>query len=262
MLRKENNGIVWFEFELLQPFRKVRHAIFSRLGGESSGPYSQLNLSFTVGDNPETVEKNRQKAFVAIDLSNSVKIIQPEQVHKSDVHCMKACRRAPLEADSLITNEDNVALTIQHADCQAAICYDPVSDGLACVHSGWRGSVGNIYKETIAQMAKEFGTKPEDLIVCISPSLGPENAQFINYRSELPPSFQQFQVKELYFDFWQISRWQLEQEGVQAINIEIAETCTYADREHFFSFRRDKLCGRHLTICWKCESQSPFRSLS
>lgn len=251
MLRKAKNGVVWFEFELLQPFPKIRHAIFSRLGGESQAPYESLNLSYFVGDDPEVVSRNRQKAFQAVGLSEKICLIQPDQVHKANVHCVKADRQVTEPADSLITKEENVALTIQHADCQATIIYDPTHEAFACIHSGWKGSCSNIYKETIAKMALEFGSKPQELIVCISPSLGPENGQFIHYKTELPETFWSFQEKEHYFDFWKISQWQLENEGIQPHNIEMAKVCTFADSQHFFSYRRARPCGRHLTVAWK-----------
>lgn len=253
MIKKERDGIVWFEFEKLQIYPRVRHAIFSRLGGESSGAYKSLNLSYHVGDDEANVRQNRQQAFACIGLDTQINIVQGQQVHHSNVHAVLSIPKTEetiANCDAFMTNVAKVALTIQHADCQVAIFYDPIQQALACVHAGWRGSVCNIYKETIRRLNQDFGSKPESLIVGITPSLGPEKAEFINFRTELPETFCQFKNLNHYFDFWKISRWQLESEGILPENIEIAALCTATDQEHFFSYRRDKICGRHLTTAW------------
>ena len=148
----------------------------------------------------------------------------------------------------MITQKTDLALMILHADCQAAIFYDPVHGAIANVHSGWRGNVKNIYLATIQKMARVFGSKPQDLLVEISPSLGPDNSEFRNYRTELPQEFWEFQVRPEYFDLWAIARHQLEQCGVLSHHIQIAEICTFANPQDYFSYRRDKIIGSHATL--------------
>ena len=98
----------------------------------------------------------------------------------SEMHCeIPTC-------DILTTRETERALMIHHADCQAAIFYDPVVHALANVHCGWRGSIQNVYQETLAHMFQTFGSKAENVLVAISPSLGPQNAEFVNFEQELP----------------------------------------------------------------------------
>lgn len=249
MLKKNHNGITWFEFEQLQKYPKLRHAVISRSGGVSSGPYMGLNLSDTVGDIEAHVQENRYRAFSAINLS--VPLAYANQVHGARVCAIqKPSGQKIANCDALITNNTKAALSIQHADCQAAIFFDPINTAIACVHSGWKGNCQNIYKETINEMKQQFGSKANDLIVCISPSLGPTKAEFIYYKTELPESFWRFSDEHNYFNLWEIARWQLETEGVKPQNIELAGICTYLDPEHFYSYRRDKLCGRNMTVVW------------
>lgn len=253
MLKKEKKGIVWFEFEKLQPYPHLKQAIFSRLGGTSKASFNSLNLSYTVGDEDSAVQTNRTMAYSAINLQDHISLVTPLQTHQTNVHTLRSKPIHPLcipDCDALMTREKETALVIQHADCQAAIFYDPHHNAIACVHAGWRGSVGNIYKKTIQQMGKEFGSHPADLVVCISPSLGPKHAQFIHFTHELPEEFWPFKIDDCHFDFWAISRWQLENEGILRDHIEIANLCTYEDEIHFFSYRRDKRCGRHQSIVW------------
>lgn len=251
MIRKEKNGVVWFEFEKLEKYPQVHHAIFSRRGGISSGPFSSLNFGVSVGDDADSVQHNRKVAFSAVGLSCS--LVYAHQVHGARVHAVtlpleREC--LVLNCDALITNKKEVALCINHADCQAAIFFDPVNQAIACAHSGWRGSCQNIYKQTITEMQQQFGSEAKNLIVCISPSLGPDKAEFIHYEKELPQDFWTFKSETNYFNFWEISQWQLALEGVQLQNIEVAGLCTFSDADHFFSYRRDKVCGRHLTAVW------------
>src|SRR5690606_29333339 len=104
--------------------------------------------------------------------------------------------------DGMMTAQEGTGLLIRHADCQAAIFYDPKRRVIANIHCGWRGSVQNIYQKTVTQMEERYGTRARDLFVCIGPSLGPYHAEFIHYKEEIPPSFWAFQVRPNHFDFW------------------------------------------------------------
>lgn len=246
MLRKEKDGLVWFEFSLLQRYPEIRHATFTRLGGVSLGPYQSLNTSFSVGDEPKHVEENRKRIENALQARF---IVTGEQIHSDKVVAVsEPISQEIAGCDALITNTSEIALMSKHADCQAAIFYDPVKRVIANVHAGFRGSALNIYKKTIAAMQEHFSSKPENILVCISPSLGPESAEFIHYKKELPEEFWQFQEKPLYFNFWKISEWQLKQAGILPEHIEIAQMDTYANPTDFFSFRRNKITGRLATL--------------
>jgi len=150
--------------------------------------------------------------------------------------------------DGFITKERGIASLIKHADCQACIMYDPIQHIVANIHAGWRGSVQNIYATAIKQLGEQYNSQPENLLVCISPSLGPSAAEFSNYKEELPESMWEFQDRKHYFNFWEISRSQLIKCGILPHHIEIAEKCTYSNEEDYFSYRREGLTGRHGTI--------------
>ncbi|HVX31115.1 MAG TPA: polyphenol oxidase family protein, partial [Nitrolancea sp.] len=77
------------------------------------------------------------------------------------------------QTDGLITQEPDVPLIIYTADCVPALIYDPVEHALGLAHAGWRGTVGNIAGSIVAAMQAEFGSRPEDLIVRLGPSIGP-----------------------------------------------------------------------------------------
>ncbi len=231
MKRKKKNGIVWLEFELLGLFPEVKQAVF-------------LNLELGEKSSPE----NLKHALKLLEIEKGVKL---KQCHKADIKEVRGVDQTLThfdDFDGVVTNQKEIGLLIRHADCQGAIFYDPVNHALGNVHCGWRGSVLNIYQKIIIKMKTLYGTDPSDLIVCIGPSLGPENAEFKHYKEELPESFWEFQVRPTYFDFWEISRMQLTKAGVPKEQIEIAEICTYENHKEYFSYRRNKATPHHGTL--------------
>jgi YfiH family protein len=241
----EKNGVRWLEFDLLNNTKRLKHGVFLRHGGYSTGSYGSLNLG-GLGDSPESIQKNREKICGILGLEQLIFAQQCHGIHVNEVSSHS--HETLLMGDAMTTSSPNLGLMINHADCQAAIFYDPMHHAVANVHAGWRGNVQNIYAETVAFMQHRYFSNPADLLVCISPSLGPENSQFVNYRSELPEDFWDFQIKPLYFDLWEISRMQLMRCGILPEHIEIARICTKANPEDYFSHRYDPKAGRHGTV--------------
>lgn len=218
------------------PHITVPHAMFSRRGGASIPPFTSLNLSFGVDDDPAAVRENRNKVKKELKVQY---LASAGQVHGDHVAVVKniTCDQEYKESDALVTGQRGAGLLIQQADCQAVLLHDPQREVIAAIHNGWRGSVANIIAKTVRAMQKNFGTSPENLRAVISPSLGPCCAEFVHYAKELPASFQQWRIRENHFDFWAISRWQLREAGLRNENIEVIGICTVCT-EDFFSFRR------------------------
>ena len=105
----------------------------------------------------------------------------------------------------------------------------------------------NIYKKVVELFIAK-GSKAEDLLVCISPSLGPKAAEFIHFKKELTPFFYDFRVEGNCFDFWEASKEQLKQEGVLPGHIQVAEVCTHTNVKDYFSYRKEKVTGRLATV--------------
>jgi len=240
------NGLCYFVFPNLMSF-PLKHAIFSRLGGYSKGPYYSLNVSYNVGDRVGCVEKNLKKikAFLGAD-----SLVFSEQVHGSKVLVIKEkwqLGRDYIGFDSLVTNLPKVALLIKLADCQGIFLYDSCNGVIANIHCGWRGSVANIIGVTIKTMIREFGSSPSDIWAAISPSLGPCCSEFKNYKKELPKSFWSYQIRPNYFDFWKISISQLMGAGIPYHQILLAGICNACLPSLFFSYRRNRRTGRFAT---------------
>jgi YfiH family protein len=243
MIKCSDKEIEWLEFEIFSECPRLKHAVLLRKGGCSVGPFASLNLAAHVGDFQEHVSFNRIKVAKLFNLSLILYLQQCHgkdiiEIHSNNTNLIHTC-------DSMVTAVPHLGLMIQNGDCQAAIIYDPVHHVVANVHAGWRGSVQNIYQETLTFMHAKYRSSPSDLLVGISPSLGPMNGEFVNYREELPESFWDFQTKPKYFNFWEISRWQLRNCGILDHHLQISQIDTFSNPEDYFSYRREKITGRN-----------------
>jgi len=249
-MKFENRKLEWLEYDLLGDHPIVNARTYLRHGGVSTDHFFSLNVSNTVGDHLGNVKVNRQIVQESMGVS---KLVFANQTHsnavveitKSNLDHIPTC-------DALVTKEKDIALVITHADCQAALFYDPEYQIIAAVHAGWKGLVKNIYQKTLNFLQDRFNSRLENVIACISPSLCLDHAVLKNYKKELPKDFWVYQEDHFHFDFRKIGLDQLKKEGIQESNIEVAKDCTFCDQDNYYSFRRDKDTGRHATvICFK-----------
>ncbi len=246
MITREKDGIKWLEFDLFQEHPRLAHALFLRHGGASPEPYTSLNFSSFHGDSSQNIHANInrvQKIFNFQEIAYSC-LKHGKTVLKVD-HPKNVIQK---EADGLTTQKPHIALMSTYADCQCALFYDPIQQVVANIHAGWRGCVVNIYAETVRHLVATYGSNPDNLLVGVGPSLGPTRAEFINYATELPTEFLPYRINPTHFDFWAIAKDQLQEAGVLPHHIEIAQICTYDNPKDYYSYRRDKLTGRHAGI--------------
>jgi hypothetical protein len=241
-----------YKFKIFEPFsREIKHGISMREGGVSEGAFESLNLGLKLGDSDENLQKNYKKFCdeVGIDIE---RLCLGYQEHTDNILCVKSLddRTFGLEnpfndIDGFITNMSGIALMVRFADCQGVMMLDPVKRVVAAVHSGWRGNVMNIIGKCVGMMVRDFGCDAGDILVGISPSLGPCCAEFNSPFEELPEFIHKY-VKDRHVDFWQCSLDQLVEAGVSAENIEIARRCTVCENDKFFSYRGGKRKTGHM----------------
>ena len=175
---REKEGVVWLSFPLLEQTGIVVQGFTTRLGGVSTGMFSSMNLSFTRGDREEAVRENFRRAGKAMGFSVE-SIVTSDQTHTDHVRVVtrEDCGggilrpRTYRQVDGLLTREPGVTLATFYADCVPLYFVDPVRRAIALTHSGWRGTVQRIGKVTVETMAREFGSRPEDLVAAIGPSI-------------------------------------------------------------------------------------------
>lgn len=170
------------------------------------------------------------------------KLLVLNQNHTKHVVCYPSTKGYHF-ADGIMTSEKKVGLLIRHADCQAAFFYDPVKNVIAAVHAGFKGQVQRIYSETIHSLMTHYGSHASDLLVAISPSLGLDHAEFINYQNEFPSHLHKFMF-DGHMDLKVMALDELLGMGVLEKNIDIDDRCTHCDDELFFSYRKNKTESR------------------
>lgn len=253
MILKEKNGILFFQFPNLAEFSDIRHGIFTRNCGHSKNPYQSLNVSLSVGDNDSDVKENRQ---IISKCMGGNELVFANQVHetnililsKNNVRLAEEAFGKPGVGDAMVADIPEKFLTVQVADCQAVLMYDPFRRVVANVHCGWRGSINNIIGKTIKIMADIFGSNASHIVAGISPSLGPCCAEFINYKTEIPDRLWKYKDGSNQFDFWSLSLDQLCNAGVLIENICLSQICTKCNTDIFFSFRGEGITGRTAAV--------------
>lgn len=253
MILNEKNNIFYYQFPNLLDFPELNHGIFTRRNGHSQGTFQGLNTSLSVGDESNRVFMNRSAILSCMGAGEPVFL---NQVHGKEVVLIPAERghgssdqsASPDVGDALVTNLKHRWLVVQVADCQAVLIFDSVNKVMANIHAGWRGSIQNIIGAAIRVMKNRFGSRPEEMVAGVGPSLGPCCAEFIHYKKEIPARFWSYKDHRDYFDFWSISRDQMIRAGIPAANIHISNICTKCHMDQFFSYRGEGTTGRFAAV--------------
>ena len=72
----------------------------------------------------------------------------------------------------LVSRDPATAVAVRAADCVPLLMADPVTGAVAAVHAGWRGTSAGAAVAAVEALAREHGTRPEDLVVAIGPCIG------------------------------------------------------------------------------------------
>lgn len=251
-LNIESKGSLCFiTFPKLSATNTVRHIFSTRMGGVSGGQYSSMNLSFNNGDERENVEENYRIlcSAVGIDTEN---LVLTRQTHTDNVKIVGAEHRGTgfnkpsfNDIDGLITAEQNVALVTQFADCTPLIFCDPVKRVIANTHSGWKGTAKAIGRVTVEKMVKEFGSKREDIIAAIGPSIGdccyevdsPVFEAFSKMDMDMSSAFKKVDDAHWKLNLKAANEIILINSGIKAENIDIADICTCCNSSELHSHR-------------------------
>jgi len=228
----------------------VRAFSTTRHGGVSAAPFASFNLGSHVGDLPAAVQKNRQRLLNALQLPNEPCWLNQVHGHTVVRLLSGACLDTP-EADAAYTNVKGTVLAIQTADCLPILLAAEDGSEIAAVHSGWRSLAAGIISATLEQ----FTSSPQHIRAWLGPAIGPEHFEvgedvrsaMLDLNSQHESAFKPYGEKYL-ADLAAIARQTLRSLGVDSI--ETCQTCTYANAEDYFSFRRDGQTGRMASLIW------------
>ncbi len=233
------------------------HCVFqTRVGGMSSGPYGEGNIAYTVGDDPLAVSDNRMAFAAALQLSRIAEVHQihgDKLVFEPDPVALLRTSIPPdmPEGDGLATARPGLGLVIKTADCQPVLITHKEGRYIAALHVGWRGNRISFIQSGIAAFCVHYGLHPEDLYAVRGPSLGPGQSEFVNFDEEWGVEFAKwFNSSRQTMDLWELTRAQLQAAGLRHDRIFSLDLCTYSLPEVFFSYRRERVCGRQASVIW------------
>lgn len=109
------------------------------------------------------------------NLLGVAEVVTSNQVHGRGVAtCRRGSPRAQVrpDADVLISDDPERAIAVRVADCVPLLLADARTGAVAAVHAGWRGTAAGAATAAVHALAREFGTRPEDLVAAIGPSIG------------------------------------------------------------------------------------------
>lgn len=250
---KEIESFPMLVYPMLEQTNMVKHCFTTRQGGVSEGIFESLNLSFNRGDKREAVEENFRRIakalgteyenFVFTDQTHTTNV---KRVGKEDAGKGLTRERGYSDVDGLITNEPGIVLSTFYADCVPLYFVDPVHHAIGLSHSGWRGTVKRMGKVTLDAMKREFGTRPEDVICAIGPSICQSCYEISeDVAVEFKKEFKEHQEEILIdkgngkyqLDLWNTNKLVLLEAGVKPEHLAVTNICTCCNSKLLFSHR-------------------------
>ena len=269
-------GLPVLSFPSLEKCHEVEHVFTTRLGGVSEGIYSSLNVSFQRGDNADAVLENYKRVANAMGCGVE-DMVSTRQTHTTNIRVVTKkdkgkgiIKPADYEdVDGLITKEAGVALVALYADCVPIYFVDPKNLAIGLAHSGWRGTVAGMGEKMVEAMSAEFGSRPEQLLVAIGPSIckecyevdTPVAEPFMEalqgteaFWEEICKDSDYFSDKEYgwkpitegksagkyQLDLWLSNLLILRRAGIPLKNIAVTDICTCHNPNYLFSHRASK----------------------
>ena len=228
----------------LKKFKNIRHCFFSRKNGVSEGSYKSLNCGLGSGDKKENVLKNLElvskkigcdkKSLITLNQTHSNQVIYFEK--ETDV-------KNKLQGDAIISKVKNIGISILAADCAPILFYDPHKKIIACAHSGWKGALNGIIKNTIKKL-NELNSKSDNLIAVVGPCIKKQSYEvkkdflekFVTIDNKNESFFQKISSEKYTFDLRGFINKEISNFNVK--NIENIEIDTFSEKNFFYSYRR------------------------
>lgn len=183
------------------------------------------------------------------------RVLRVKQVHGRVVRVVKR-GSVPLSAaderpdgDAIVSNAAGYVLAVMVADCVPILVADARAGAAAAIHAGWRGTCARVAAAAIDAMQRECGSRPEDLVAAIGPSVGPDDyevgeALVDAFRAEghserdIARWFVRSAAKP-HLDLWTANRDQLLMAGLRADRIHVCGLSTVSHHDVLESFRVD-----------------------
>lgn len=235
---------------------RVRSAITTRKGGISLPPWHSFNLGDHVGDKLEHVATNRARLREILKLDTDPCWLQ--QVHGTTVVELNGAADRDITADGAWSQTPGQVCAVMTADCLPVLLCNVQGTRVAAVHCGWRGLASGILRESLECLEQ----KSCDLMAYLGPAIGSvafeigeeviqafvDNSINSVHRSRLSMHFTPGAPGKAFADIYGLATEELRALGVRQIFG--GGRCTFSEEETFFSYRRDGVTGRMVSLIW------------
>lgn len=240
----------------------VRYFTTTLADGYSEGDWEGLNLGQHCGDNPHHVEKNRA-------LLNWLLPSEPhwlQQVHGTHVYrALRPAKRvahlsyaqAPI-ADAAWTSVPNTVIAVLTADCLPVVIADTQGTVVGVAHAGWRGLAAGVLKRLFLQLQQQVAADAS-WQVWIGPAISQKYFEvgqevydaFVQKNHTLTHYFIPTLTANKYLaDLAGLAANQLKSLAADKVIINFSHACTYAEKNSYYSYRRQASTGRVVTLAW------------
>jgi YfiH family protein len=123
---------------------------------------------------------------------------------------------------------------------------------VGAAHAGWRGLAGGVLEATVRRLS----SPPRNLIAWMGPAIGPSHfevgddvrAAFTSRDADSASAFVPNARGRWQCDLYALARGRLNALGIPAVYG--GGWCTFAEADRFFSYRRQRQCGRMAALIW------------
>ncbi|HTQ01961.1 MAG TPA: peptidoglycan editing factor PgeF [Casimicrobiaceae bacterium] len=236
---------------------RVRAVFTTRNGGVSTGPAKSMDVGAahaTAADLAGAIGENRRRLRALLP-SDPVWL---SQVHGRETALVDggnapAMRESPPQADAAVTRTPGVVLTVRTADCLPVLLADREGSVLGVAHAGWRGLAGGVLDAAVAALR----VPAHDIAAWIGPGIGAAafevgadvRTAYCDADARCAPHFTPLREGKWLADLAGLARQRLTALGVTDIAFD-PSSCTFTDTDRFFSYRRDRRCGRMALAAW------------
>jgi hypothetical protein len=159
-------------------------------------------------------------------------------------------------ADGAVARTPGNVCAVLTADCLPLLLCDDGGSVVAAVHAGWRGLSSGVIEQTLRVIDRPRAA----LLAYLGPAIGPAAYEVgIEVREAFiaadatggrgaAAAFAPGRPGKFHADLYALARLRLARSGVERVYG--GGYCTYAERERFYSFRRDGATGRMASLIW------------
>lgn len=217
----------------------------STINGRGRVLQSQLFLNFTSIEHYSSLKET---------INAEDGIWMPKQVHGDSIVNLQESSTPVVEADATICQIPGQWIGIRTADCVPVLVYDPITQTIAAIHAGWRGTVRHIVQQTIEKMKQEYGCKGQDLYAMVGPSISPESFEVGEevveefHKANRAECVIKFPNAKSHIDLWQSNVMDLLDSGLELDQIDCTPICTFQNSNILYSARKEGInTGRNIT---------------